>query len=149
MPSAIWSSPLDLTYFWHLLLFPVGFRKSPLALLSNLTMKLLLLLSLALATNGFSHSSMAYKATPTALQAASGLGSRPKFGQVSTEPVATRKVSQRERNAMKDVVLDPDYSLTWSFAALCPLIIAYHPCKYSSFLGISTFLLFLNTFESL
>ena len=97
-------------------------------------MNLFLLLSLAIATSSFSPSTIMARSSSksSSLQAASGIGnSRPRFGEVSTEPVATVKVSQKQRNAMKDVVIDPDYSLSWQIAALCPLIIWYHPCKYS------------------
>jgi hypothetical protein len=41
-----------------------------------------------------------------------------------------RNGQQIQNLARTDVVLDPDYSLTWSMALLGGLIIWYHPCKY-------------------
>ena len=49
----------------------------------------------------------------------------------TTTPIADPKFSRLGRMTMKDVVLPPDYSLTWTLALLGPLIIAYHPCMYS------------------
>ena len=51
----------------------------------------------------------------------------------STTPVADPKFSRLGKMMMKDVVLPPDYSLTWAFALLGPLIISYHPCTYPIF----------------
>lgn len=48
----------------------------------------------------------------------------------ASESIPTKIVSQRERNAMKDRVIDPDYWLAISVAALCPLILWYHPCTF-------------------
>ena len=47
----------------------------------------------------------------------------------STTPVPVRKVNSAQRAMMSDVMLDPDFSLTWALAALGPLIMWYHPCK--------------------
>ena len=46
-----------------------------------------------------------------------------------TKPVADQNVNWLQRQTMGDVMIDPDYFLTFSIAALCPLIIWYHPCK--------------------
>jgi len=46
-----------------------------------------------------------------------------------TTPVSNRNVNFLQKMLIGDVVLDPDYSLTWSFALLGGLIIFYHPCK--------------------
>jgi len=45
----------------------------------------------------------------------------------SSIPVADPKFSRLGRMMMKDVVLPPDYSLTWALALLGPLIMSYHP----------------------
>jgi hypothetical protein len=60
--------------------------------------------------------------------AASGIGSSGDYGRRSTASVADKKISSWQRASMKDVVIDPDYTLTIMMAALCPLIIWYHPC---------------------
>jgi hypothetical protein len=90
-------------------------------------MKLFLLLSLAVATNGFVPMTMARTKTSSLQGAASGIG------DMSSQPesVAARPVSEKQLKAMKAVVIDPDYTLAWQVAALCPLIISYHPCKCS------------------
>jgi len=44
-----------------------------------------------------------------------------------TTPVRDPKFNPISRMMMKDVVLPPDYSLTWALALLGPLIMAYHP----------------------
>ncbi len=49
--------------------------------------------------------------------------------KTSTTPVSARKVSPFQRTMMADVMIEPNYFLTWAVAALCPLIIWYHPCK--------------------
>jgi len=49
--------------------------------------------------------------------------------RVETKGVVERKVSWMERQAMKDAVIDPDYTLTIGLAALAPLIFWYHPRK--------------------
>jgi hypothetical protein len=38
-------------------------------------------------------------------------------------------VSKSDRSKMDDVMLDPNYFLTFAVAALGPLIMWYHPCK--------------------
>ena len=48
----------------------------------------------------------------------------------ASKSVPTKVVTQRERNMMKDVVIDPDYWLSFNVALLCPLILWYHPCKF-------------------
>ncbi|GKY94115.1 hypothetical protein MPSEU_000377700 [Mayamaea pseudoterrestris] len=71
-----------------------------------------------------------------ALRAASSLrpdGKKSEFDKplhkvASTVPVASPKaLSERERAKLPDVMLDADYILTIGVAALCPLIIWYHP----------------------
>ena len=47
----------------------------------------------------------------------------------ASKSVPVKVVTQRERNMMKDVVIDPDYWLSLNVALLCPLILWYHPCK--------------------
>ena len=56
---------------------------------------------------------------------------KPLHKHETTTPVADPKFSRLGRMMMKDVVLPPDYSLTWSLALLGPLIISYHPCTYT------------------
>ena len=71
--------------------------------------------------------------TKTSLHAMSGgLGDKPRSprqGEISSVSIADRQVSKAARSAMKDVVIEPDYTLSWQVAALCPLIIGYHPSK--------------------
>lgn len=52
---------------------------------------------------------------------------KPILERKSTTPVATRKVTPFQRSMMKDVVIPPDFSLTWAVALLGPLIAWYHP----------------------
>lgn len=47
----------------------------------------------------------------------------------STMPVAARKVNPFQRMTMQDVMIDPNFFLTFAVAALGPLIIWYHPCE--------------------
>ena len=65
-------------------------------------------------------SQLPFKRSPTA---------NPSIRDVS-KSVPTKVVTQRERNMMKDVVIDPDYWLSLNVALLCPLILWYHPCKF-------------------
>jgi len=51
----------------------------------------------------------------------------------STPAVPVRKVGWLERRAMKDRMIDPDYTLALGTALLCPLIIWYHPCELNWF----------------
>jgi hypothetical protein len=84
------------------------------------------LLLLVAPLNAFSPSGMAVKRS-TAMHAATGMdGPLKMIGQKQD----TRKVTQAERNKMEDVMIEPDYKLAGSMAALCPLIIAYHPSKF-------------------
>ncbi len=55
---------------------------------------------------------------------------KPLFEKRATKPLAKRKVGAYQRQMMTNVVIPPDFSLTWALAALGPLIIWYHPCKY-------------------
>lgn len=57
---------------------------------------------------------------------------KPLHRSESTTPVAERKVSKRERAAMSDVVIPPDYTLAYATALLGPLIMWYHPCESPS-----------------
>jgi hypothetical protein len=102
-------------------------------------MKFTIILPLILACNvdAFSATSMRRRATSvqTQLFAASQLPmpkrsptANPVIRDVSPS-VPSKVVTQRERNMMKDVVIDPDYWLSLNVALLCPLILAYHPCK--------------------
>jgi len=52
---------------------------------------------------------------------------KPLYQPRSTESVAVKKVSKAQRQRMADTILDPDFSLTWAFLALGPLIAWYHP----------------------
>ena len=98
-------------------------------------MKIALLFSLCSAAAAFTASPSPLKTTSTALHVAStpddldGWSDKPRFLQESTTPVADRKVSKLERMMMPDVVIPPDFTLTWAVAALGPLIMWYHPCK--------------------
>jgi hypothetical protein len=47
----------------------------------------------------------------------------------STQPAPEKIVNNIQRAMMKDVVIDPDYFITWAVALLGPLILWYHPCK--------------------
>lgn len=49
----------------------------------------------------------------------------------STTPVAVKNVSKWERAMMPNVVISPDYTLSWAVALLGPLIMWYHPSKFS------------------
>lgn len=55
---------------------------------------------------------------------------KPLNSHETTTPVADPKFNAFNRMMMKDVVLSPDYSLTWAVALCGPLIMAYHPCTY-------------------
>lgn len=101
-------------------------------------MKLSLLLSLASTVSAF-HLAPSGPASKTFLAAAStgdNFSKKPNDWtgypvgeQKSTTPVSARKVTPFQRAMMADVMIDPNYFLTWAVAALCPLIIWYHPCK--------------------
>lgn len=76
--------------------------------------------------------------TPTALNVAStprdfrkkdDWSNKPLYEPKSTTPVAHHKVTKRELAKMSNVVISPDYTLTWAVALLGPLIMWYHPCK--------------------
>jgi len=98
-------------------------------------MKLVLLFSLAVAALGFSPSSMRVRSKTTSLLAASSFGRRdgwsdkPSYKPRSTTPVADKKVGPLQRALMDDVMIDPNYFLTWAFAILGGVIMWYHPCK--------------------
>lgn len=100
-------------------------------------MKLLVSLSLLAAAHGFvaSPAPKAKTSLNVATQPKGGKNmwddwsNKPLPKRQSTTPVAKKKVSKMERAMMKDRVLDPDYTLALSVAALGPLIAWYHPCK--------------------
>lgn len=56
-----------------------------------------------------------------------GWTGKPGYVAKSVEPVADKNVSMLQRMAMQDVMVEPNYFLTWAVALLCPLIIWYHP----------------------
>jgi hypothetical protein len=99
-------------------------------------MKWLYLVSLAGTAGAFS--TRPRRSTTTSLQMAS-TSLPPKLpewsekpilrkGEKKTTPVASeRKLSMAQIRKMGDVMIDPDYFLTWAVALLCPLIIWYHP----------------------
>ena len=49
----------------------------------------------------------------------------------STTPVPTKKLNWIQKQMLPDVMIDPDFSLTWQVALLGPLIWWYHPCEYT------------------
>lgn len=66
-----------------------------------------------------------------------GWTGKPGYVAKSMEPVADKNVSKLQRMTMKDVMIDPNYFLTWAVALLCPLIIWYHPSDGSpSLIGV-------------
>jgi hypothetical protein len=92
-------------------------------------------LALLGASSAFVPSTPFLKVHQTTLSAASSLQPgktkpKPGYEKMSTKPVADRKVSKAERNRMKDVMIDPSYSLAVALAALGPLIIWYHPSYF-------------------
>ena len=99
-------------------------------------MKLTIILPIVLACNvdAFSSSSVLRRTTSTQTQifAASHLpmSKRSSAPIAVANPVSRTVVTQRERNKMKDVAIDPDYWLSINVALLCPLILWYHPCKF-------------------
>lgn len=97
-------------------------------------MKFILFALLSVSTAAFlTHSpTRIASSSQTVMAAVSGLDNRrrgPRLGEDSTKPIADRQVSWMERATMRDVILDPDYTLAASVALLCPLIIWYHPCE--------------------
>jgi hypothetical protein len=92
--------------------------------------------------SGFSASSVKRNArlstTSSILEASSSLppldgwSDKPAFERRSTTPVPVKKVGWMEKKTMEDVMIDPDYFLAAAVALLCPLIIWYHPCTYTS-----------------
>lgn len=63
---------------------------------------------------------------------------KPLNSHEKTTPVADPKFNAFNRMMMKDVVLSPDYSLTWAVALCGPLIMAYHPCTYIHYIPIKS-----------
>ena len=100
-------------------------------------MKLAILFSLLTSTYAFVAAPPRLTRSTT-LSAASSIGNprrkddwsdKPISERKSTKPVPTKKVNAIQRRMMKDVILDPDYFLTWAVGLLGPLILWYHPCK--------------------
>jgi hypothetical protein len=102
----------------------------------------LLLLSMCVGTSAF----VAKPGSPTVSSAVTSLevasippedldnwSNKPLHVHKSTTPVADPKFNMLGRMMMKDVVLPPNYSLTWVLALCGPLIMAYHPCRCPSF----------------
>lgn len=101
-------------------------------------MKLAILFSLLTSTYAFVATPQRLTKTTT-LSAASSIGNsrrkddwsdKPISDRKSTKPVPTKKVNAIQRAMMKDVILDPDYFLTFAVGLLGPLILWYHPCKF-------------------
>ena len=100
-------------------------------------MKVILLIASCTAVLGFTTPLVA-TTRGSALYDASSLRPDGKRGEYD-QPLHTKEstkselspnaLSKRERAALPDVMLDPDYMLTLGVALLCPLIIWYHPCK--------------------
>jgi hypothetical protein len=59
-----------------------------------------------------------------------GWTGKPGYVRKSMEPVADKKISKLQRMTLQDVMIEPNYFLTYAVALLGPLIIWYHPCKY-------------------
>jgi hypothetical protein len=100
--------------------------------------KIVFILSLSLAAvSGFSPSTMEARTRQTSLHmVASSTGpsnlndgwtGKPGYVRKSTPSIADKKISKVERMAKSDVMVDPNYFLSWAVALLCPLIIWYHP----------------------
>lgn len=47
----------------------------------------------------------------------------------TTTRVPAKKVNWIQKQMLSDVMIDPDFSLTWTVALLGPLIWWYHPCE--------------------
>lgn len=63
------------------------------------------------------------------LNSKDGYSDKPLYKPKSTTPVADKQVNWFQKQTLPNVVLDPDYFLTWAVALLGPLIWWYHPCK--------------------
>jgi hypothetical protein len=60
-----------------------------------------------------------------------GWTGKPGYVPKSAESVpSTKQLSKWERMTMEDVMVDPNYYLTYAVALLGPLIMWYHPCTY-------------------
>jgi hypothetical protein len=101
-------------------------------------MKLAILLSFVTSTYAFEMAPQRLT-KPTTLSAASPIGGfrrkddwsdKPISERKSTKSVPVKKVNKFQRATTKDIVLDPNYFLTWAVGLLGPLILWYHPCKY-------------------
>ena len=93
-----------------------------------------LFLSLFGVASAFTATPSSQISTTSSLNAATGRfrnddwSDKPLRQPKSTEPVASPKaLNPLQRKMMKDVVIPPDYTLTWSIFALGPLIMWYHP----------------------
>lgn len=102
---------------------------------SRSIMKILLALAFVAGVSAFAPQPVLTRSS-TAVGVAGNMGpsdgwsDKPLYQPKSTPPVADKKVSWLARQAMPDVMIDPSYFLTWAVAALCPLIIWYHPCEF-------------------
>jgi len=106
-------------------------------------MKLIFFLSLAVAsTTGFAPVQLQTRGTAsvtssTVQMAASSFRdpaerkdawvNKPAYTPRSTTPVADKKVNWIQRQTMENVMIEPNFYLTWAVALLGPLIIWYHP----------------------
>lgn len=96
-------------------------------------MKIILLSFLLSGAAAFAPSAVT-RVDKTALYAAStlppkqdnGWSDRPAHKPKSTKPAPAKNVSWLERQTMKDVMIDPDYFMTFYVGALGPLIMWYH-----------------------
>lgn len=97
----------------------------------------IILLSMCMSTSAFSPART--RVTPpvtTSLDAVSlppkgaadDWSTKPLHVRKATTPVKDPKASRTNRMLMRDVVVPPDYSLTWAVGLLGPLIMWYHPC---------------------
>jgi hypothetical protein len=111
-------------------------------------MKLLaLILSAALSVKGFSPLTINARRASARMAAFSVGGDqkkepndwagKPLYKTKSTVPITDQKVSWLEKQSMGDVMLEPDYVLTWVFGLLGPLIIWYHTCKLKPYAFVS------------
>jgi len=71
------------------------------------------------------------KASPIVMADAARRGGDESFrNQVINKPSSKRKTTLAfGKKKVDDVILDPDFTLTWQFAMLGCVILLYHPCK--------------------
>jgi hypothetical protein len=98
-------------------------------------MKLVVVLSLLCATSAFVVAPS--RVSAIALKAAryndrmriDDWSDKPVPDKKSTKSFPTKVVTGWQRKKMDDVMIPPDFTLTWAVALLGPLIWWYHPCK--------------------